>query len=965
MAQTIDGFLWLGTSDGLYRFDGATFERFEPRSWSAFPILDVRSLFAVPSGDLWIGFGSGVVSVLRNGEVTNYTASDGVPAGLVLSFAQDREGAMWASTTEGLARLEGNRWKEVGKDWNFPGKVGCGLFVDRQGTLWVAADNTIFFLPARTRQFQPTAAHIGQLWQFSEAPNGKLWIAETSRAVRPAPLNTGQEPPDNTEIILGSVAVLFDRDGALWITTLGDGMRRAPAPQKLRGRMEKSSAALETFTSKDGLSDDYTNAILQDREGNIWVGTHKGLDRFRKTTIIPVALPFSPMQAVLAAGDNGDVWGSSVAGLAHIHLGRAYALPLAMFPDGIHISYRSPDGIIWWLGQNDVYRSEKGRFSRFPLPKELPRPFNGSLQVAEDRSHRLWLAAAHNGLFRLKNSEWTKFDAGPDIEKLVPIVSFADSEGRVWFSYAGGAIAIFNGDTIERVFSAQQSTVGNVRTIDGDNGHIWVGGDRGLAVFLGDHFQQVAPADARHFQTVWGIVWTSGGDLWLSENRGVIHIPSTEVRRVLSSPDYRPTYELLDSFDGLPGAFSAPGWAASKVIQATDGQLWFAASDGIARLDPANISRNLLPPPVSIRSVTADGKQYPSNANLTLPALTGNLQIGYSGLSLSVPERVYFRYKLEGSDKNWQDAGTRREAFYTNLRPGAYRFHVIARNDDGVWNEQGTILDFSVAPAWFQTIWFRVLCLAAATFMIWSIYHLRVQQVARTMSARFDERLAERTRLARELHDTFLQTIQGSKLVADDALERTDDPIQTRRALQKLSQWLARAMDEGRAALHSLRTSATEMNDLTSAFQRALEDCHGQASRQTAFSVRGDAREMHPLVRDEVYRIGYEAIRNACVHSTANRVDVVLSYATDLSLEVRDNGIGIDPVIAKAGKEGHFGLQGMRERASRIGARLTIASSANLGTEVRVVVPGRVVFRKPRVTPFEKFNAFVKSFVNK
>jgi signal transduction histidine kinase len=315
-------------------------------------------------------------------------------------------------------------------------------------------------------------------------------------------------------------------------------------------------------------------------------------------------------------------------------------------------------------------------------------------------------------------------------------------------------------------------------------------------------------------------------------------------------------------------------------------------------------------------------------------------------VSLSIPERVRFRFKLDGWDKDWQDVGARREAFYTNLAPGRYRFHVTACNNDGVWNDVGASLDFSVAPAWYQTNWFRILCVAFGVFIVVVLYRLRVRQIARAISARFDERLAERTRIARDLHDTFLQTIQGSKLVADDALEVSTDPIRMRRAVEQLSVWLAQAMQEGRAALNSLRTTTTPTNDLAGALRRVTEDGLIPSSMAVTFSVVGDAKEMHPIVRDEVYRIGYEAIHNACVHSAASQLEVELIYAHGIALRVSDNGTGIDPAVADRGKDGHFGLQGMRERAARIGGKLTLGSSSSSGTEIRLVVPGGIIFRK-------------------
>jgi signal transduction histidine kinase len=271
---------------------------------------------------------------------------------------------------------------------------------------------------------------------------------------------------------------------------------------------------------------------------------------------------------------------------------------------------------------------------------------------------------------------------------------------------------------------------------------------------------------------------------------------------------------------------------------------------------------------------------------------------------------------------------------------------VIACNNDGVWNEAGDTLDFIVTPAWFQTSWFRILCVVFGVAILRALHKLRLSQIARTISIRFDERLAERTRMARDLHDTFLQTIQGSKLVADRALKPSTDATRMRQALEQLSGWLGKATEEGRAALNSLRTTTTQTNDLAEALRRVTENGLIPSSMSVTFSVVGDAREMHPIVRDEIYRIGYEAIRNAFAHSSASRLEVELRYANDLALRVSDNGIGIDPAIADTGKDGHFGLQGMRERAARIDGKLTIVSSTNSGTEIRLIVPGGIIFQK-------------------
>jgi signal transduction histidine kinase len=357
----------------------------------------------------------------------------------------------------------------------------------------------------------------------------------------------------------------------------------------------------------------------------------------------------------------------------------------------------------------------------------------------------------------------------------------------------------------------------------------------------------------------------------------------------------------------------------------------------------------------------SDQKRYAAGTLLRLPPATRNLEIDYTAPVFAVPQRVHFRYRLEGHDGGWQEPGTRRQAFYSDLRPGRYRFQVIASNEDGVWNETGATLDLSVAPAWYQTTWFKVACVLVALLSIWTVYRLRMRQVARVLGARFDERLAERTRIARDLHDTLLQTIQGSKLVVDDALEPPDDVMRMRRVVEQLSHWLQRAVQEGRTALNSLREPTIPSNDLAEALKRATEERQIQDPRmEVYFSIVGAARELHPLVHYEAYQIGDEAIRNAWAHSKGSRLEIELRYANDLVLRVSDNGIGMESSVVSQGREGHFGLQGMRERVSRIGGKLTIASSVRSGTEVTIIVPGRVAFRRPRSGALEPLKTMLR-----
>lgn len=951
LAQTTDGYLWIGAVEGLYRFDGISFELYRPGR--------VDALLARPNGDLWIGLSAAVV-ILRNGQQTTYTVREGVPNGRVAGFAEDAEGTIWVATNAGLARFEGDRWSQVGQDWDFPGKVAMGMCLDRHGTFWVATESTIVFLPRGARKFQPTGISSGEVWKIVEAQNGKLWLAETTRSVRPMPQRGSLRPSDKTEIVVGSIGILFDREGALWISTIGSGMRRASDPAGLEGhKYGESSEAIEAFTSKNGLTDDLITAILEDREGDIWVGTNSGLDCFRKGKLTPVVSPFPLVQPLLLVRDAGLMWISSNYQMFETR-GAGKSTVTHLDDNDLNLyAYRDPAGVAWWSGNGFVSRLRGGLAVRIP-PKGSKAPFALFPHITEDHDGVLWGAVQYDGIFYLKEDDtWQRLKTPPEIAKLDPSAAYTDWMGRAWFGFdGGGSLVTVANRKLNIVAASGKSPVGGlVTSIQGRGQHIWIGGAK-LVYFDGNNFHELVPFDGDSFK-VWGIQETPDGSLWLAENRGVVHIPSPEITKFLDNYSHRVQYDLYDSTDGLPGSFHDAA-ARSREVEGSDGRLWFAATKGVAWLDPTSISKNALPPPVSIRSVDADGKRYLPGVSLVLPPRTANLKIDYTALSLSVPARVRFRYKLEGLDSDWQEAGGRREAFYTRLAPGKYRFRVIACNNDGLWNEQGAILDFSIAPAWFQTMWFRMLCIAAVMLMTWGVYRLRVEQIHKSLSARFDERLAERTRMARELHDTFLQTLQGSKLVAENALENSSDPVQMQRAMQQLSEWLDQAVQEGRAALNSLRTSTTQRNDLAEAFKRAVKECRMERPIEACFSVSGYAKEMHPVVRDEIYRVGYEAIRNACTHSKGSRLEVELKYGHDLAVHVRDNGVGIDRTVAEQGKNGHFGLQGMRERAARIGGKLTVATSADSGTQITVVVPGGIVFRKPSPSPLEKIRTILR-----
>ena len=959
LAQTTDGYLWVGTTDGLLRFDGISFEPYQPETGSLMA-TSVSALMAVPDGGLWVGFSRGGASFVHNGKVTNYSDREGFPVSTVRCFARDRTGTIWAAVVGGFARLEGQRWHNNYSDWNYPGKTAWGLLVDREGTLWVATGSQIVFLPEGEKRFQSAGMQSGKVPAFTQAPDGAIFFYDDARKkLRAFRSGSDRKIEMLADIDIPASSVLSDRDGALWVG--GDGLSRVPFPDRVKPAAEK-------FTAAQGLSNDKVEAVLEDREGNLWIGTDGGLDRFRYRNVTWFPLPGSLF--TLMAGPDGKVWAGSRGDFPLLRVeDRKVAVDA---PSDVFTAYRDPDGSLWLSGNQSLLHWQNGKFFKIAVPDQVeklslsatpPDPITAS-SITKDHAGNLWVAFGGSGEFRLQNGLWTFVPILPDHPDWSASYGFTDGADRVWLSW-GDRIAHYDHDKV-RIFAAKEGlAIGPPNVIAGRDQEVWVGGESGLALLQGGRFHTVQSAEATGFSSVTGIVVTRSSGLWASTGSGIVHIPESEIRNVMQQPEHKVSFELFDLVSDLPEPMQKKGEVySSGAMQADDGSLWFAAHNGAVRVDPAHIYRNPLPPPVAIRSVIADNKIYSAFSSPALPALTENLLIEYTALSLSIPERVRFRYKLENWDKDWHEAGNRREAFFTHLAPGKYSFHVTASNNDGVWNDTGATLNFTVAPAWYQTEWFLALCVVAGLVILWTLYRLRLRQVARAISTRFDERLAERIRVARDLHDTVLQTIQGSKLVADDALDPSTDPARMRRAMEQLSVWLGRATEEGRAALNSLRTSATEKNDLAEAFRRAIEECRMQSSMESSFSVVGTASEMHPIVRDEVYRIGYEAIRNACAHSQASRLQVELTYAQDLALRVSDNGVGIDSAVAGGGKKGHFGLQGMRERATRIVGKLTVTSSATSGTEVRLVVPGGIIYRT--ITPGRRgLTAGVKSVLKR
>ncbi len=835
IAQTTDGYLWIASLRGLYRFDGTQFQKFQPETGPQLPSRQIRSLYADPGNRLWIGYRTGGASVLEARRLTNYSSVDGFPEGDVRGLAQDPQGRIWAASSAGLGCFEGGRWRTVGDESSFPGSRATAVLVDHLGAVWAVGEHRIAVLRAEASKFElADEPYDGQVSQLAESPDGTVWMVETSRAIRPLkrpgegtpykgltrddcqrrfPDTWQTKPecrrPDDLEMRVGSMAILFDQNASLWITTLGDGLRRAPSPSQLpKEPIGEFSNALDEFTSKDGLSSDIAYAILEDREGNIWVVTRDGIDQFRNSALAPVTLGRAATRISMAPQDGGYVLAVDNGGhLFRFHDGHS-KVEMRNKGDQIFRLYRDLFGSIWGIGNEGGCQFVGNDCAiQFESPGEKEKS-KYRWRLAVDGGHRVWAYGAQEGLFAFESGRWNRFSGvQPAPANAVPSTEHTDPAGRVWFGFRDGRLLSVT-DGVVRLYSSEDGlALGEVKAIDAVGTHIWVGGESGLGLLRGPRLTAVLPYDAPVFGSVSGIVEADDGSLWLNEYRGILHVAPSEVSAILQDSSHPIHYEVLDYVDGLPGATEQIAFPTAT--RGTDGRLWFATVNGVAWVDPRHVYRNTRPPPVVIQSIIADGRTLSSSGKLELPGKTQNLQITYSGLSFSVPERVQFRYQLKGLDHEWQNAGTRRTAYYTSLPPGSYEFQVIASNDAGIWNSVGAKLPMRIIPAWYQTRWFYALCalLVATTFA--ALYRLRIMQVRADTRRLLEARLSERDRIARDLHDTLLQGMQGLiwRFQSDANRIPPDQP-----ARQLMEQSLDRAdklLEESRDRVKDLRPAAS------------------------------------------------------------------------------------------------------------------------------------------------------------
>ncbi len=934
LAQTRDGYLWLGTRLGLFRFDGIRFTRFEVRGGDSLPAGRISSLLAAHDGSLWIGWASGAVSRLRNGRATTFGEGQGLP--FTQGVAEASDGSIIAGTTKGLARFRHEIWEDVSRAWNFPDTEARLLYFDRSGTLWVLTEDRVVYLPAGQRRFVDPGERASA---FGEAPDGTIWVADIGRSAHPV-RRSGERSP-TTEVQVGATSVLFDRKGTLWVGSAGDGLRRIADPERIAGhRVAEFGPEAEAFTTHDGLSGDYVISGLEDREGNIWFVTARGLDRFREGAFTPVSVPHPDFARFVVATSDGALWTSArnSAELLRITARGRTEWSLTGEPSLFGLT-EDEAGVLWIVGTTH-FRYKGAAFEPVRLPGSvLPL---AAFTIDHDGGH--WLFQPDSGLYRLAHGVLTKFSAQPQPGYKFGVQLYTDRRGRVWLGQYN-RVSLYEGGTV-RVFGPADGTPpGFPFTIRDDKaGNIWVGGDGGLSRLDNDRFRPVS-STALPMRAVSGMAQDDNGDWWIATDAGVLRVAAAELNRAVADSAYRPRYRAFDLADGLPGKPSGI-YPVPIMAHTADGRIWVVTNNGLAYVDPRRIPGNDRPPPVRIERVTIDRKELAPDDGLALAPGAHDLQIDYTALSLTIPERNQFRYLLEGRETAWHEAGTRRQAVYTDLPPKTYRFRVIASNNDGVWNETGAAWSFRVLPAWYQTLWFRAVVVlligAVGALLAVTVQRSRHRREQQALTVRYESTLAERSRIAQELHDTLLQGFTGITLQLR-GIQRVlgKRPEAGIAALNDVLATADTSLRDARHMIWDLRAVELEGRELADALESAARSALAGSGVSLVFDARGNRSRLPHTVETTALRIGREAVLNALKHAAPRRVEVKLEYGPRfLTLEVVDDGRGIAPgTMETAASGGHWGVAGMRDRAQRAGGTLEISSEPGQGTRVSVSLP--------------------------
>ena len=937
LAQTPDGYLWLATRNGLVRFDGNRFTTFLAGAVPGLESSTTQDLLVDADGSLWIATLGGGVSHYQHDRFRSYTTRDGLPGNDIQALFRDSHGVIWVATRGGkIARLNHERFESV--SLGIQASNVDAFLEDDDHSLWIATFGDGVF---RLRDGVLTGFSVREGLPDDRVnalyldPSGKIWTAGWKGI---SSWNGARFVPDPAvnQAMDYAIACRKDRDGNLWIAA-STGLFRAQGDHVAK------------LNRESGLSADFVADVFEDRDGNFWAATRGGLDRFRDAPVRTFAAGEGLLgqSGPVTVGEHGEIWTMSDGQVDRFAAGELstwrFALPshgqpaTFLFQPHSELLIGFAGGVIRWRPHDARVVSElAGLDVRCML---------------QTRDGTIWLGTAKRGLLRWNPAS----SSGPSLQTVLSGESIGtlaeDREGAIWAaSTAGGGLYRIQGGEVQHFGPAEGLESSTVHTVFvGDMGHVWIGSTGGLSWFQSG---KLRTANSRHglpSNQIFSIVDDAYGRLWIATFAG---IASIEKQSLFEWADGR-REKLIPTV--YPGENGLQAYTVGRVfpcaVRSPDGHLWFSVADGITEVSPPDPREMRTDDfPIRIEGVTVDGTSRGRQDRLRIPPGARSIEIGYTAIALSNSESIRFRYRLDGVDPGWVNADTRRTAFYNNLKPGAYTFTVSASSGAGQWRNAPALV-VEQLPYFYQTTWFLLLMATVVISTGVFVYRLRVQQAVDRIQAAFEERMEERARIAQELHDTVLQAIAGSTMLVESAAEKVPDSLPiVKGTLLRATDRLELALAESRAALKGLRDTTRSETNL--AKQLAAEAANTADPKVTfKLAILGEMRELRPMIRYEVFRIGSEAIANAFKHSEGSSIRVELGYVNGLRLSVQDNGKGIPEDVLVRGKDGHFGLQGTRERADRIGAKLAVRTRIGEGTEVEITIPEGIAFETAPGTP--------------
>lgn len=923
LAQDAKGYLWLGTSIGLVRFDGAQFTLTNLGTRTPTRQSGVRSVLVASDESIWVGFrGQGVARVL-NGAATLYDARDGAPRGSTTLLLQDSRKAVWAGSNRGLAVFHSGRWHPVtlptGDD------EITSIFEDTGGRLWVATPRDLLVRASEQAPFVPVASPKG-ITAIVEDGARALWVATADALLTRIQEHAGPGPAWRPTLRLASspsqagrvTSAIRDADGNLWFaTTLGgvfrvtDPSREAPAVTHLAGSEGPTGAAY---------------ALLEDKEQDIWIATQLGLNRLADTAVIPLGNLAGRALPNALGTYAGETWIATNDGLTRAtssgrleHIGKE-----RLGIGGVKSVHVDRHGTVWAASDRQIVQFARGVVT----PVRTSRALAHILSLSTDADGGLWITDEDQGVFRLASGQLTAMPLPAG--RIGAAVSLLDRHGDMWVGFHDGGVAQYRDGAIRGYFE-DATLVGVMTMLEDRHGRLWVGTTSGLATVRDGAVRTVPSSDRIPLRYVTSLVEDPDGYLWIGTTTGLVRVHPNELEKAAGSPAYQPSFRTLDAWDGLSGSPSSRGTPAA--ISGPDGRLWFTVANGMVAVDPKRLTPERLPPPVQVEQLTADGRPFEWMAQgTTLPPRPRLVQVAYTAVNFNGPSRLRFRYRLDGYDRDWHPGGAGQFAAYTNLPPGNYRIQ-IAVTVPGDARERIATRSFTVAPAVYQTRAFYGFIVLVIAALMGAALLLRSRQIR----LQFAAVISERTRVARELHDTTLQNLGGIALEFENLKSQPGATPALQGHIDTLRRHVEECIRETRQAVWDLRSPLRSELDLATLLRQHARTLI--AGREIAFdlAVVGTPTSIEPGQKEQLARIAQEAISNAVRHAHARRIRAELRYEDGVTLSIVDDGAGFELEEENQGRDAaHWGLVGMYERAARIGARLLVKSAPDRGTEVRV-----------------------------